>query len=351
MATYRKERNLIYIQTEGSSGHYTLDLNTGVFLGVKGTAIKTNPKKSECSRCFPRHNGSTNLTYTLSCMFDNCSRPAEYVRYVKALNVAEKLDALKVPNGYLSTTQLEGLENEIKSVAAYLKTLTNNDCFEYWAYIKWARLEKMKKRLGSVLEGVNADIVNRIIEYVGDDLTDEEFSTCVYYLVRGKMYEYHRSVPSQLRTYINTCRILEKKPEKVNNFMREFVETMEYYNRKKAEYDDKRIALNYAKHKAAWEFTYGNYTVVIPTKGQDIVEEGQKMHHCVGGYVNSVVEGNDYIVFIRHKDTPDVPYITCEVYTDGRIGQYYLAYDRRISNAEDLAFRNAFADHLVRMWG
>jgi hypothetical protein len=284
-------------------------------------------------------------------MFDNCSRPAEYVRYVKALNVAEKLDAIKVPNCYLNTNQLEGLENEIKSVAAYLKTLTNNDRFEYWTYIKWARLEKMKKRLGSVLEGVNADIVNGIIEYVGDDLTDEEFSTCVYYLVRGKMYEYHRAVPSQLRTYINTCRILEKKPEKVNNFMREFVETMEYYNRRKAEYDDKRIALNYAKHKAAWEFTYGNYTVVIPTKGQDIVEEGQKMHHCVGGYVNSVVEGNDYIVFIRHKDTPNVPYITCEVYTDGRIGQYYLAYDHHISSDEDYAFKSAFANHLREVWG
>lgn len=351
MATYRKERNLIYIQMEGSSGHYTFDLNTGIFLGVKGTAIKTNPKKSECARCFPRHDGSTNLTYILSCMFEHCVRPSEYSRYVTALGTAEKLDAINVPNTYLSINQLEQLANEIKNVAAYLKTLNRAEDFRYHNYIGWARLEKMKKKLGSVLDGVNANIVSSIIDHIGDDITDEEFTTCVYYLVRGKMLEYHGGFPHQLRTYIQTCRIIDKKPEKVNNFMREFVETQEYYNRKKTEYDDRKLNLSYARHKAAWEFTYGNYTVIIPTKGQDIVEEGQRMHHCVGGYVNSVVNGDDYIVFIRHKDTPDVPYITCEVYTDGRIGQYYLAYDRRITNAEDIAFRNEFAKHLNAVWG
>lgn len=351
MATYRKEKNLIYIQTEGSSGHYTLDLNTGIFLGVKGTAIKTNPKKSECSRCFPRYNdGSTNLTYTLSCMFDHCSRPSEYARYVKALGVAEKLDALNIPNCTISIRNLEMLESEIKGVAAYIKTLDNLSNFRVYDYLQYARYEKMKKRLGSALEGVPEDMVSALLDRM-PEITDEDFTTCLYYLVRGKMWAYHGGIPSQLIQYLDYCRIMEKKPERVNNFMREYIETRDYYNRKKAEYDDIRLNQNYTKHKAAWEFSYGNYTVIVPTKGQDIVEEGQKMHHCVGGYVNSVVEGNDYIVFIRHKDTPDVPYITCEVYTDGRIGQYYLAYDRRISNAEDLAFRNAFADHLARMWG
>ena len=75
------------------------------------------------------------------------------------------------------------------------------------------------------------------------------------------------------------------------------------------------------------------------------------MHHCVGGYVDRVVEGSTYICFIRHKDTPDECYITCQVHTDGRIGQYFLAYDRHIHTKEDCAFKDAFANHLREVWG
>jgi hypothetical protein len=132
--------------------------------------------------------------------------------------------------------------------------------------------------------------------------------------------------------------------------MREYCETKATYERKKVEYDDKRLRANYEKHKTAFEFSYGDYVVVVPKSGQDIVAEGQNMHHCVGGYVSNVVENSCYIVFIRHKDTPDKCYLTCQVYTNGNIGQYYLAYDRTISTAEDREFKEAFANHLASHW-
>jgi uncharacterized protein YnzC (UPF0291/DUF896 family) len=284
-------------------------------------------------------------------MFESCARPSEYPRFVTALGTAEKLDAINVPNTHLSIHQLEKLANEIKGVAAYLKTLNRAEDFRYHNYISWARLERMKKKLGSVLDGVNANIVTSIIDQIGDDITDEEFTTCVYYLVRGKMLEYHGGFPHQLRTYIQTCRIIDKKPEKVNNFMREYVEVKREYELRKTEFDNKRLAMNYAKHSKAWEFEYGDYVVVIPTCGQDIVDEGVNMHHCVGGYVRNVIEGTTYICFVRHKDTPDKCYLTCQVRTNGEIGQYFLAYDHHISSDEDYAFKSAFANHLREVWG
>jgi hypothetical protein len=75
------------------------------------------------------------------------------------------------------------------------------------------------------------------------------------------------------------------------------------------------------------------------------------MHHCVGSYVNRVLNGDTYICFVRHKDTPDECYITCQVNTDGTIGQYFLAYDRYISTDRDKAFYNAFQAHLKSVWG
>jgi hypothetical protein len=74
------------------------------------------------------------------------------------------------------------------------------------------------------------------------------------------------------------------------------------------------------------------------------------MHHCVGGYVNDIIENRCYICFVRKKETPEVPYITCQVYPNGEIGQYYLAYDRWISSAEDREFKSAFQNYLNEVW-
>ena len=108
--------------------------------------------------------------------------------------------------------------------------------------------------------------------------------------------------------------------------------------------------MNYAKHEKAWHFEYGNHIIVIPTCAQDIITEGEKMHHCVGSYVNSVLANETYICFVRHKDSPDIPYITCQVRLDDTIGQYYLAYDKHITLQEDLDFHHNFSEYLRTVW-
>ena len=74
------------------------------------------------------------------------------------------------------------------------------------------------------------------------------------------------------------------------------------------------------------------------------------MHHCVGGYVQQVVNNDCYIIFVRHKDTPDKCYITAEIYTNGNMGQYFLAYDRRITKDEDKEFYTALRNHIKANW-
>lgn len=73
------------------------------------------------------------------------------------------------------------------------------------------------------------------------------------------------------------------------------------------------------------------------------------MHHCVGGYVEKIVEGNEYICFIHKTNNINKPYITYEVFNNGNIGQYYLAYDRHITTDEDQRFKKQFQKHLKQM--
>lgn len=52
--------------------------------------------------------------------------------------------------------------------------------------------------------------------------------------------------------------------------------------------------------------------LVVPKTGDEIRAEGAALHHCVGGYVESVAKGETNIFFIRQADNPDKPYFTLE---------------------------------------
>ena len=356
MSNYTKEKNFIIINLDGTSGAYRLDINEAILYGVKGNPIKTFPRKRDMLGLLPygQLGGSvgTNLEYMLYRMIDNCVNTREYRRYAPALVVADRLDALNIPCLRRCREDYEFIGNNLKELVAYLKDHDVNN-FHWYDFQSWCearKAEKALKVLGSIADGLTVEMYNRLIDR-RPNITKEEIGACAYYLGRGKYWEYHNGDLRKLMSYLDMCQAMEITPNKVNNFMREYCETRKTYELRKAEFDDKKLVANYARHAKAWEFSYGDFIVSIPSCGQDIVNEGQEMHHCVGGYVGRVVEGSDYICFIRHKDTPDVPYITCEVYTNGEIGQYFLAYDKYISSNEDKDFKVAFQCHLREVWG
>lgn len=59
------------------------------------------------------------------------------------------------------------------------------------------------------------------------------------------------------------------------------------------------------------EYDNGEFSITIPKSTQAIIEEGRKLRHCVGVYVDKVIRREDMIFFLR-KDR-EVPYVTIEV--------------------------------------
>jgi hypothetical protein len=53
-----------------------------------------------------------------------------------------------------------------------------------------------------------------------------------------------------------------------------------------------------------------DYKFIVPEEPDDLIKEGRRMNHCVGGYVNNVINGISKIIFVRKEDEP---YITIEV--------------------------------------
>ena len=84
---------------------------------------------------------------------------------------------------------------------------------------------------------------------------------------------------------------------------------------------DKKIKDNLPKYKDLLYFENENLKIIVPEKISDIVFEGKTLSHCVGGYANRYADGALYIVFLRKKEEPEIPYYTIEVNLRGQIVQ------------------------------
>ncbi len=75
---------------------------------------------------------------------------------------------------------------------------------------------------------------------------------------------------------------------------------------------DEKFSMLYTKRLKMLE-NDGEYLIDMPKCSADLTEEGSKLHHCVGGYVNSVANGNTAIYFLRQASHPETPWLTVEV--------------------------------------
>ena len=58
--------------------------------------------------------------------------------------------------------------------------------------------------------------------------------------------------------------------------------------------------------------THNSHVVIIPQTYEDLVNEGKQQNNCVGHYYNeSILRGENLILFIRHSYSPKKSYITC----------------------------------------
>lgn len=349
-----KERNIVRIYLNGSNSPYTLDINTGVILGLRGQPLKNTPKPTEMKDGFRTlyHNHElTNLGRVIWSIIDMHTATQYYTEYLTALSVADRLDAINAPCLNWNTYAYEQLNDVFREFAEWTRTegFDWDNCY-LTNFESWKKYKDFIKKFGKSADGLSTEMIDMIIRHYGtDDTTAELLEFFQYYLVRGKYWEYHSHNLNNLINYRKMCEYINKKPEKVNNFMREYIETKLNYDRNKEEYDKQRFAAVYEKAKDMLTFEYGNLQVVIPTSPSDLIREGERQRNCVGGYVGTVLDGRTYVVFVRHKDNLDKNYITCEVQTNGYINQFYLSGNNYVRTDEDRQFRELYAEHIKKV--
>lgn len=80
---------------------------------------------------------------------------------------------------------------------------------------------------------------------------------------------------------------------------------------------DRLMAAAYAERKAKLEekysFVLDGYVIRVPESGEEILDEGRKLQHCVGGYADRHMKGATTILFMRKEKHPDKPWLTIEM--------------------------------------
>lgn len=88
--------------------------------------------------------------------------------------------------------------------------------------------------------------------------------------------------------------------------------------RKKAQAEkDRLMAMAYEERRVELEKKYSfaadGYVIRVPAGADEILTEGRKLKHCVGGYATRHIEGRVTILFMRKAQKPNEPWLTIEM--------------------------------------
>ena len=94
----------------------------------------------------------------------------------------------------------------------------------------------------------------------------------------------------------------------------------------------------YESIKDIYEYSDKNYLVVSPRCIEDILQEGENLHHCVGSsdrYWERIERRESYVLFLRRSVNPEKAYYTLEIEPDGTVRQKRTMYDRQEADIKD----------------
>lgn len=69
------------------------------------------------------------------------------------------------------------------------------------------------------------------------------------------------------------------------------------------------------------EYNDSTYFIKVPDTMEEMFEEGRKLHHCCGQYIDDVARRKAIVLFLRKKEAPDEPYLSIEVTPNKEIRQ------------------------------
>ena len=94
----------------------------------------------------------------------------------------------------------------------------------------------------------------------------------------------------------------------------------------------------YESIRDIYEYSDTEYSIVIPHCIEDVLREGDNLHHCVGSsdrYWERIERRESYVLFLRRSSDVGKAHYTLEVEPDGTVRQKRTMYDRQEADIEE----------------
>ena len=359
-----KVKNIYEFYLDGKTVPYKLDINTGIFYGLRGVAIKSAPKDiTDLMRTYAQTDPLIgHLRYRATDWYEKVPITG-WANRTTELGLLDKLTAIGYNYNNPSdrdaiTKEYKMLAENFKALAKYLAEDTDRNLRSFLrTYVRetWLNKHHMVET-----EQFTAPMIEWCYEH-RNRFTDEQMALNVYFLQRG-LWEYYRENRSSMRERLfelyKMAEYAECKVEKTE-FFRQYINIQRNYLRVKDMWSKEEFAKAYAMQTKALQFENDEYVVVLPQGEKDLITEGERQGNCVGGYGKRIIDGERLVVFIRRKSAINTPYITCDIYTGkggwygGRaahINQYLTRYNNSVMDTSANEFRQLFQAHLIANW-
>lgn len=108
------------------------------------------------------------------------------------------------------------------------------------------------------------------------------------------------------------------------------------------------IQKKYNRLSRIYSYSEGEYIIRPVKDAAEIIDEGRMQHHCVGSdntYLKRHDKGKSYILLMRKKESPEMPFITIEIEGD-EIHQWYEAYDKKYTKETTQPYLDKYVEYL-----
>ena len=177
--------------------------------------------------------------------------------------------------------------------------------------------------------GNGAELLKELINTYNYDM-ESLLKYLFLYLGPFENMNYNRGL-QLLRDYAHTAKMIGRDFKKYPKYLSSMHDIFEAnYNAFKQQYDEEAFKRLY---KNELEYEDETYSIIIPKITKDIIFEGTSLNHCVGSYVDKILQGKTYIMFMRLKKAKEISLITLEL-----IGEFITqakgSYNRPITEIE-----------------
>lgn len=362
-----KEKNFIIFENENGKIS-KLDMNTGIAYGVSGKALKSlntdmyyiiGRQARRYSRDIFAFRAFADCYFSKNDVYHNGRLTP---RFLNMISMLDKFQAIGYTyEGGNVYTEFDSIEDFNKWFAPFSKAYKADNSIDYKV---WVEKQKANAFISAAKiednEYINDEIMEVLQElYENYGATPKQIRVIAKALSYGGLYRAFRkgvlgcyTMKTMLRDYLAKCNTLEIEMN-ATDLINHYGLVCEMYNLRKDEVTAKTLK-QIKDNNPILQFEFGDYQVVVPTTVEEFKEEGKNNRNCVGGYVDYVVKGNRFVVFIRNKNSLNESLVTCDIMRSGVINQFHTFgnnYVTATNNPELYAFREAYQAHLLANWG